>query len=279
MRLAIAKGRHTPVEDVSTPEATPDPHLERKRLRTLLLRAGLLFVALVGVIVAMVWFAGDLPRTADGTIDFSTLLGAARDSRWAALIVVASYVVLNFTGVPQFMLVGATVLVFGPLAGFVYAWIGTMVSSSVGFFLGYGFGGELLRRFGGSRANRISTRLAQHGVLTSAAVRIVPAGPAIMVNMALGLSHISYAKFFLGTALGIAPKIALIALVGEGLQGLLSGGNLLWLVVIAAIVVLWIGAMVVVKRRITKWRAQTDGGAGEPVAGVAVAVPNATLPQ
>ena len=42
----------------------------------------------------------------------------------------------------------ATVLAFGPLYGFAYAWVATLVSSSVNFWLGRFFGADLLQRFG-----------------------------------------------------------------------------------------------------------------------------------
>ncbi len=37
------------------------------------------------------------------------------------------------SGVPQFVLIAAAVVAFGPWTGFAYSWIGTMVSSLVGF--------------------------------------------------------------------------------------------------------------------------------------------------
>ncbi len=228
---------------------------DQRRMAVLVLRAVLLVLGLAALLAFLGTMIADMPRTPEGNLDLSAVLGAARDTPWAPLIVVAVYVLLNFAGVPQFLLVGGTVIVFGPWTGFVYAWCATMISSSVGFWLGHFFGGELFRRFGGGTANQLSARIARHGVLASAIVRVVPAGPAIMVNMAAGLSHISYGKFLLGTGLGIAPKILVIALVGKGISSFLESGSGLALAAIAGLVVLWIVAMILARRVFKRWRA------------------------
>ncbi len=235
-----------------------DPH--QRRLMLLLGRALLVLLAVVGLVV----FLGMALRSGDGTIDAQALIESARDSAWAPLLVVSIYVLLNFAGVPQFLLVGGTIVVFGPWIGFAYGWFGTLCSSSVGFWLGHFFGGELLRRFGGSQVNSVSARLAKHGILTSAIVRVVPAGPAIMVNMVLGVSHISYARFLLGTALGITPKILLIALVSEGVMEFVDSGNTLVLGGIAVLVFAWILAMIWARRVIGRWRDGEETSASGP---------------
>ncbi len=245
---------HGSVETTAIAEAAN----RRRRLVLLIGRAAILLAVIVAALLMVGSSLGDLPRTESGSVDFTAVFDAARDSPWAVGLVTGSYVLLNFAGVPQFLLVGATVIVFGPWLGFLYAWGGTMVSSSVGFWLGHFFGGELLRRFGGDRANRLSERFASRGALAAAIVRVVPAGPAIVVNMAFGMSHVSFGKFLLGTGLGILPKVALIALVGKGVVGLLSGENLIMIGGITAAIVALIIALFVMKRVLRGWRS------GEP---------------
>ncbi|MGF1456899.1 MAG: TVP38/TMEM64 family protein [Alphaproteobacteria bacterium] len=241
----------------------------RRRLAVLVVRALVLVAVIVAAIAMLSAEFSGLPRDAAGRVDFSAVFDAARESPWAAALVTGSYVLLNFAGVPQFLLVGATVIVFGPWLGFVYAWFGTLVSSSVGFWLGHFFGAELLRRFGGARVNRISERFARRGALAAATVRVVPAGPAILVNMAFGMSHVSYGKFLLGTGLGIFPKVGLIALVGEGVFGLLSGGNLMVVGSIAGLVMVWLGAFWFMKRSARRWQSRASADPSTAVQGPA----------
>jgi uncharacterized membrane protein YdjX (TVP38/TMEM64 family) len=56
-------------------------------------------------------------------------LGFAAQSHFAMLIAVAAFAALAFLGVPQIALIAAAVVAFGPVLGFAYSWIGTMVSA------------------------------------------------------------------------------------------------------------------------------------------------------
>ena len=148
--------------------------------------------------------------------------------------------VLGLTGFPQFVMIAAAVLLFGPYYGFAYSWAGTMLSANLGFALGHFFGADILRRFGGDRANAVSAMVGRRGIIASAIVRVVPSAPFIVVNMAAGVSHISLVQFNLGTGLGIIPKMAFIAFIGGSLISLTQGANLWVLVAIGVVLVAWI---------------------------------------
>src|SRR5579863_8986695 len=47
---------------------------------------------------------------------------------WALLAAVAAFAALAFLGAPQVVLIAAAAVVFGPVRGSIYAWIGTFVS-------------------------------------------------------------------------------------------------------------------------------------------------------
>ncbi len=226
----------------------------KRRLVILVARVAGLVVMIAALALLATQYLGQLPVTADGYPDFEYLLGQVRDSAWAPAVVVTLYILLNFAGIPQVLLMGATVIVFGPWYGFAYAWGATMASSSVGYILGKMFGGELLRRYGSDRVNRLSRWLAKRGILSSALVRFVPAGPAIMVNMICGASHIRYWQFALGTGMGIVPKILLVAGVSDYVMKYLDSGDTSTLVGVG----LWfaaIGAFFLLSRWLMRrWR-------------------------
>ena len=56
----------------------------------------------------------------------------------------------------------------------------------------------------------------KNGFTTSFAIRFVPTGPFVLVNMAAGVARIKFISFLCGTGLGIIPKIAIVALVAQG---------------------------------------------------------------
>ena len=83
-------------------------------------------------------------------------------------------------------------------------------------------GAERLRKYGGEMVNRIIAIVRENGFFTSFAVRFVPTGPFILVNMAAGVSRMKFHAFLAGTGLGIITKIAVVALIA---QGLITGAN------------------------------------------------------
>ncbi|WP_163484958.1 VTT domain-containing protein, partial [Escherichia coli] len=66
---------------------------------------------------------------------------------------------------------------FGPWTGFLYSWIGTLVSSVVGFWLGRQFGAGVLRDFAGEGVNRFMRLIGRNGLTASLIVRLVPSAP------------------------------------------------------------------------------------------------------
>jgi uncharacterized membrane protein YdjX (TVP38/TMEM64 family) len=171
--------------------------------------------------------------------------GEATVERWmgaasgplALPVAVAAFAVLAFVGVPQFMLIAAAVVAFGGWAGFAYSWIGTMVSSLVGFYLGRVAGAKALERFSGAGVKRFMDHVGKNGFLASLIVRLVPSAPFIVVNMAAGVTPMRAFDFAAGTALGIVPKIALTAFAGDSIAKVMRGEmgrDLLWLVVVVA---------------------------------------------
>ncbi|MGH7023960.1 MAG: TVP38/TMEM64 family protein [Caulobacteraceae bacterium] len=145
---------------------------------------------------------------------------------WALPAVILAFAVLAFLGVPQVALIAGAVLAFGPWTGLAYSWTGTMVSALVGFALGRGFGARLIE--GWPQARRFSDLVGHNGFMASLAVRLVPFAPFVLINIAGGVTSMSWGAFTLGTAIGILPKIAVIAFAGHSIM---AGGawTFVWL--------------------------------------------------
>ena len=184
------------------------------------LRALVVLLVMFGVVIALILFGKasiDMPES-----EFYRFFSHIRESGFALPFTILTFVVAAFLGVPQWALIAGVVVAFGPMNGGVFAWIATMVSASIDFWLGRWVGAERLQRYGGELVNRIIRVVRKNGLVTSFAVRFVPTGPFVLVNMAAGVSRMKFPSFFLGTALGIIPKIAIVVLVG---QGLISGAE------------------------------------------------------
>lgn len=149
--------------------------------------------------------------------EFHKFFTAVSDSGWGLPFVILTFVGAAFLGAPQWALIAGVVLAFGPWTGSLYAWVATMISASFNFWLGRWMGAERLRKYGGGSVNRVFNVIRQNGFVASFAVRFVPTGPFVLVNMAAGVSRMTFVAFIAGTALGIVPKIAVVGLVAHGI--------------------------------------------------------------
>ncbi|MAP93546.1 MAG: hypothetical protein CMK07_01230 [Ponticaulis sp.] len=206
-------------------------------------------VAAVFVLGRMFLFTGE----SDGALGgIQALLNDVRTSPFGLLIVIGIYCGAAFLGAPQFGLIGATVLAFGPTLGFGYAWIATLASSSMAFWLGRVFGFSMVRKYGGDSVLRLSRFMGKNDFLASAIVRNVPTAPAIVVNMAFGASEARFLRFLSGTAIGIVPKTLLIALFGQAVAQSMTGNPLFAGIALVVMGLIWIPLMLLARSNLIR---------------------------
>lgn len=168
-------------------------------------------------------------------------LAAAAQAPWGLPVAVLVFAGLAFLGVPQVALIAAAAVAFGPLRGAAYSWVGTLVSAMVGFGLGRWSGAGRLESIGGDAVKRFMALIARNGFTASLLVRLAPSAPFILVNMAAGVTAMSFVDFVAGTAIGIVPKIALTALAGRSLARVAGGGGMAEGLIIAVSILAWVG--------------------------------------
>ncbi|MDG2522299.1 TVP38/TMEM64 family protein [Caulobacter segnis] len=196
------------------------------------------FVLFGGVGVVFLFGASVLGFSGEATVE--RWLGSAHGI-WGLPVAVFAFAALAFLGVPQFVLIAAAVVAFGAWTGFAYSWIGTLVSSVVGFWLGRAFGGRLLRDIPGDGVKSFMRLIGRNGFSASLIVRLVPSAPFIVVNMAAGVTPMKFWHFAAGTAIGIIPKIALTAFAGNSIVQAMKGGGMGHVGLLVGVAALWIG--------------------------------------
>lgn len=181
-------------------------------------RAVLLALLIVGLVgLAILWKIYGPANDAN----FSDLLSKVQVAGnglppWAAIgyLLVASVI-----AVPMGLIIIVAYVVFGPWMGALYTLAGATLGATVSYAIGRYLGHEWLRLFAGERINRISTRLAERGILTVIVIRMLPIAPFAIVNMVAGTSHLRSRDFILGTILGMFPGTVLIAFSFSHVQG------------------------------------------------------------
>ncbi len=220
---------------------TPNPSPQRSRLG---LWVGL---GLLALLLSLFLFG----RYTD-FLDLEALqraIAAFADGPWGVPALILTFCVCAFIGVPQFLLIGIAVYAFGPLWGGVWAWVATMCSGAITFWLGRLFSEATLNRLGQGRIKRFAEFVARNAFAASAIVRNAPTGPFLVVNMVFGAIGAKFSHYFGGMALGVIPKIALVAFGLQAIQAALEGN--FWTAIAAALAAfaVFLGGFLYVRHR------------------------------
>ncbi len=204
--------------------------------------AGLIGLLLVGK------FGGFFDPEELGT-DLGMAIRAFADGPFGLPALILAFCVCAFIAVPQFVLIGVAVFAFGPGLGAFYAWISTMFSGSLVYWIGRVSGNSVLSRVSSHRLDRFSRFVGRNTFVASAVVRNVPAGPFLFVGMVFGALKARFVPYFAGMGVGSIPKIALVALAGKGIRAAVEGNPVLAVVMSIAAVAVFAGGLFYVRHR------------------------------
>ncbi len=194
------------------PDEAPVVQSRRRRaLRWLLIAAivcALLTVVIAIIVGARTFAWGDLPA-------FIDRMTAWRDSPLAMLAMLGCFVVGGLVVFPVNLLIATSIVVFGPIAGAVIALAGSLASAGVLHQIGMAFPEHAFTRFAGRHTELLRERVARHGLIAVAVVRLLPVAPYSAVSLAAGIAGIRRLPYFVGTAIGMLPGIVLYALFAD----------------------------------------------------------------
>jgi phosphatidylserine/phosphatidylglycerophosphate/cardiolipin synthase-like enzyme/uncharacterized membrane protein YdjX (TVP38/TMEM64 family) len=137
-------------------------------------------------------------------------VSAAAASPLAPLAVIGAFVLGALLLAPLGLLILATALVFHDALGMAWALAGALAAALALYGIGRLLGRHAMRRVAGPRLNRITRRLARHGALAVAVLRLVPVASYSAVSAVAGASYIRLRDFVLGTLLGVAPLVVIV---------------------------------------------------------------------
>jgi len=216
-------------------------HLDAKAWRALVMS-----LVLLGLVVA-VFLAGKSAWGQGMMLDLEHWMEQYRNSPMAVIIVTVVFCVSALFGAPQFVLIAACVVAFGPWWGGVYSWVATIISAAMTFYMGRFAGAGVMQRLGGNHVGRLSEYIGKNAFTASFIIRNIPSAPFIVVNMAFGTARAPFLGFIGGCALGIIPKTALVALFGSSFSSV-KGGNWKMAAFMALVAVAWLGLMLVARK-------------------------------
>ncbi len=120
----------------------------------------------------------------------------------------------SFTVIPLVLVVTVNIALFGFFYGFMWSWLTSIVSASLIFI-------TIRSTFQSWLLNKINSKILNiekdMGFIYILQGRIIPFIPASFINIAAGLSTISFRSYFFGTAIGNFIYFIILAFIPAGL--------------------------------------------------------------
>jgi uncharacterized membrane protein YdjX (TVP38/TMEM64 family) len=154
---------------------------------------------------------------------------------WAPVTYITVYVVATILILPSTALNLMGGAIFGPWLGTFWTSIGAIIAAIASFAFARTVGREVVTQRLAGRWQAIDAEVQQGAVFYMFAIRLMPIMPYGLVNLAAGLTSISFKNYLIGTTLGTVPGILPFVLLGSSdilplitalaLIGMLVGGS------------------------------------------------------
>jgi uncharacterized membrane protein YdjX (TVP38/TMEM64 family) len=170
------------------------------------------------------------------------------------LVFMAVFITGFFIPGPEILFAALGAMLFGRLPGFVYAYVASMLGTTITFALVRYTAQDYMQRAMRDRFARLQAlddRLASHGIRTVVFLRLV-LFLAPPLNWTLGASRVSLRDYVAGTALGILPGLTLTSYLADAIAQAGSVTELLTVEFVGVLLVLsaLLGAGVLAGRRL-----------------------------
>jgi phospholipase D1/2 len=252
----------TPTADYIDPERPVDsvqmsrklvPIDEPKSPKKQIIIAALVLLAVIAMTALWKWTPLNELLTPE---NMKQWISALNDNPFTPVIVITVFAIAGLIAIPLTLLVVTVAISFGAWPGSIYALAGSLLSATFAYILGHWLGRTSVSEMAGSKLNRLSKRLANHGVMAIITVRIIPVAPFTLINLVAGASHIKFRDFILGTLIGMLPGILAITVFANSLLRVVQQPEPIEIAVFV-VVVFFIGALLY---GVKKWlnRISTD---------------------
>jgi uncharacterized membrane protein YdjX (TVP38/TMEM64 family) len=210
------------------------------------------FVATMAALLA-IWYATPVSDLAD-VQTLEPYFERIAASGWAPLVIPLIFLVASLAFFPVTILIALTGMTLGPFLGLLCAGIGCLGGALLSFWVGTLLGERGLRPIMGRKLTRLSTSLADKGILSVAGIRLLPVAPFTVINLIAGASHIRVVDFVVGTIFGMAPGIILMTALGDRLREVWRNPSAENVVVLGLITAGWLAAAFGFQYLISKYR-------------------------
>ncbi|MEC1397084.1 TVP38/TMEM64 family protein [Peribacillus simplex] len=148
--------------------------------------------------------------------DLDSVIGILKENLLLTFIVtfVLMFVQNSFTIIPLILLLTINVTIFGFIYGYLWSWFTSVVASGFIFYAVRNWFQELLLKKIGEKWQET---VVEHGFMYVFTGRIFPLIPTSLINLAAGVSTVTFKDFLLATALGNLIYFFFLSLIPYGL--------------------------------------------------------------
>ncbi|MCP4327700.1 MAG: TVP38/TMEM64 family protein [Alphaproteobacteria bacterium] len=246
-KLAIRATNH---QDAIKKDRGPDN--DRSWAVTRLLIGLAAFGVLSGVAVA--WQVTPLRDWVD-LGQFLDRVRALGNSPVAVIVVLAAYPVSGLLMLPTTLIILASLALFGPLWGFIYAILGCLLNALAFYGLGRVFARRSLGFLFSRQLDQVTAMLAGHEILAVAAVNWSQVVNLMLSGLAAGVLRIGFGRYSVGTLLGTVPGIIVLTIFEDRPDKAIHQPTTVNVVGLIAVAIFWLFAAIWCARRLVKgWR-------------------------
>jgi phospholipase D1/2 len=186
-------------------------------------------------------------------IDVHRLSGWAtslRQSPARHFYMLGAYLIGSILLVPITVLILVTAIVFGPILGSLYSFVGCLAGATVTYMIGLFLGQDFVRKIAGRKWERVKRKIDQSGILAVATLRLLPVAPFTVINIVSGAFKVPLRDYILGSLLGLMPGILIINFFAHQFENVIRNPGIGTFLALAALVGITILVTVWLKRRI-----------------------------
>lgn len=151
-------------------------------------------------------------------ISLQRIVDFTPENYWLAALVLWGLFALKSLSVvfPKLIIYMSVGIIFPLWAAFGISFLGMLICLSLPYFVGRFSGREIIERLAAknSRVKEMGERGLTNGIFTSYLLRVIVLLPGDMASMLLGAWKIPYAKYVVGSALGMLPGMIIQTLLG-----------------------------------------------------------------
>lgn len=168
--------------------------------------------------------------------------------RWSPLILIGAYVVGGLVVFPVTLLSATVALTLPPMKAVPVALSGALSSAALLYWIGARLLQGRLDKVLGPTLERLEHALSDRGIVTIATIRMTPIAPFTLINIAAGAMGVRFRDYLLGTLLGFAPGLTMLALFGNRVRTLWKNPDAHSVTLVMLVGLAWIGVVLGLQR-------------------------------